>query len=83
MEEIKVDLDRRVVKKKEKRESGFPSLSAPNQKEEKMLGVLGWVGSLRLKKQGYDHFLSCQRNSISSMTEISRQLFDGTTMEAV
>ena len=47
-----------------------------------MLDVLGSVGSLRLQKQGYDHVSYYQRSLIPSMTETSRQLFDGITMEA-
>jgi len=36
LEEIRVNLDRRAVKRKG-RKSGFASSSAPNQKEKKML----------------------------------------------
>ena len=42
-----------------------------------MLGVLGWVGTLRLQKQGFDHLMYYQRELISSMTEMSKQLFGG------
>ena len=37
-----------------------------------MLGVLGWVGSLRLQKQGFGHLMSYQRELLSSMTEMSK-----------
>jgi len=40
LEEIRVDLGRRAVKRKREK-LGFASPSAPNQKEEKILGVLG------------------------------------------
>ena len=53
LEEIREGLDRRTVKRKT-REKGFASSNAPNQKEEKMLGVVSWVGSLVLLKQVYD-----------------------------
>jgi len=42
LEEIRVDVDRRAFNKKEKKgKSEFSSPNAPNQKEEKMLGLLG------------------------------------------
>jgi len=47
-----------------------------------MLGVLGWLGSLRLQKRGFDHLMYHQRELISSIIEMLKQLTDGITMEA-
>ena len=47
-----------------------------------MLGVLGWVGSLRLQKKGLDHICIVKQELISSMTEMSKHLSNGRTMEA-
>jgi len=44
LEEIRVDLDRRTAKRKQER-TGFLVQMHPSRKEEKMLGVLGWVGN--------------------------------------
>jgi hypothetical protein len=49
LEEIRVDLDRRAVKRK-REQSGSANSSAPTSSEEKMLGLLGWVSSARLQK---------------------------------
>ena len=66
MDEISIDVDRRTVEKKSCK-VGFASSSAPKPKEEKMLGVLGWVGSLRLQEQIGNHLWSCQEGLISFM----------------
>jgi len=47
-----------------------------------MLGVLRWVGSLRLQKQGFDHLMCYQGELISSVTKVPKQLFNGRTLEA-
>ena len=38
--------------KKRKVENGFSSLNAPIEKEEKMLGTIGWVGSFDVAEAG-------------------------------
>jgi len=62
LEEIRVDLDRRAFKRK-RGKLGFANPNAPNRKEEKMVGVLGWVGSLGLQKQVSDHFFVLSRKT--------------------
>ena len=37
--------------KEQKIDEGFASLSAPTEKEEKMLGIVGWVGSVDVAKR--------------------------------
>ena len=49
LEEIRVHLDRRIVKRK-RGQSRFANSSAPNSSEEKMIGLLSWVSSVRLQK---------------------------------
>jgi len=73
LEEIRVELDRRAVKRK-RRKSRFASPSAPNQKEEKMLGVL------RLGRQ-----FEVAEASLSSLFVLSRKthLISDTTIKVV
>ena len=42
-----------------------------------MLELLGWVGSVRLQKQGLDPLMYDQSELISSVIEVPRQCFDG------
>jgi len=62
LEEIRVDLDKKAVKRK-RRKLGFASSSAPNQKEEIMLGVL------RLGRQ-----FEVAEASLSSFFVLSRKI---------
>jgi hypothetical protein len=40
-----------------------------------MLGVLGWVGSLRLQKQGYDHLFVLSKETHLINDKVPWQLF--------